>query len=70
MAKMIKIAMPSIDNTTIEFIQYIEKEIDKVMSANGLCRVASKKTVNETSFYYRFFGRCFPDAPQAEKDDE
>ncbi len=45
-----------VDETDIEFIQHIEKELDLVMTRNGFTRSMSCKMGDKTRFRYRQFG--------------
>ena len=45
-----------LDQHKIEFIQYLEKEIDEVMVQNGFCRTTTTKNGDRIEFNYRQFG--------------
>lgn len=64
MSKTINIRIePGLDRNDIEFIQYLESEIDRVMVENGFSRTSSTKCGGEVSFSYRQFGVCLKDVP-------
>jgi len=42
-----------LDQNRIEFIQYLEKETDRVMEANGFTRTTTTKSKDLVEFTYR-----------------